>query len=171
MQNTETVLSEIKKQEQNLCDFYLEAKKKILHPVCQKVFATLSKEHQKHLERIKEILSHAKKGKSWLVDRWLWDVGQGISNPLTQMSEFLEMPLCTTEELKWLNLAMEKEEDFFNFLDEQVRKSSQSLIKRFYLSLAYEARGYYLLLLDTKDCITHPDYWQQPLQPVLVDGI
>jgi len=90
---------------------------------------------------------------------------------LTQMSEFLEMPLCTTEELKWLNLAMEKEEDFFNFLDEQVRKSSQSLIKRFYLSLAYEARGYYLLLLDTKDCITHPDYWQQPLQPVLVDGI
>jgi len=136
MQNTETVLSEIKKQEQNLYDFYLEAKKKILHPVCQKVFATLSKEHQKHLERIKEILSHAKKGKSWL-----------------------------------LNLAMEKEEDFFNFLDEQVRKASQSLIKRFYLSLAYETRGYYLLLLDTKDCITHPDYWQQPLQPVLVDGI
>jgi len=171
MQNTETVLSEIKKKEQNLCDLYLEAKKKISHPVCQKVFATLSREHQKHLERIKEILSHAKRGKSWLVDRWLWDVGQGIPNPLNQMAEFLEMPLCTTEELKWLNLAMEKEEEFFNFLDEQVRKSSQSLIKRFYLSLAYETRGYYLLLLETKDCITHPDYWQQPFPQVSMDGI
>lgn len=172
MQNTaETVLTEIEKREKELAQFYLSARATIKSPLCLKVFDALAQEHEKHLERIKEIKEHASKGKSWLVDRWLWDVGQGIPNPLTNMSEFKEIPLCSTEELKWLDLAMEKEEAYFSFLDEQARQALQPLTKRFYLSLAYECRGYYLLLLDTKDCVAHPDYWRQPLEAVFVDGM
>jgi rubrerythrin len=171
MQRTETILEEIKNREEALCDFYLEAKQKVSQPICQKIFSTLDAEHKEHLKRIEEIMAHIKRGRSWIVDRWIWDVGQGIPNPLTKMSDFLEIPLCTTEELKWLNLAMEKEEEFFFFLDELVKQSVAPLAKRFYLSLTYESRGYYLLLLDTKDCLTHPDHWQRHFESTFLDGV
>ena len=169
---TEEVLAEIERREKELVEFYTQAQKKVNSPVCAKVFETLAGEHQKHLERLEEIKKQTAKGKSWLVDRWIWDVGLGIPNPLTKLSEiFKEHPLCAAEELKWLDTAMEKEENYFNFLDAQVERAMQPLTKRFYLSLAYEGRGYYLLLLDTKDCVMHPDHWQHPLEGVFVDGM
>ncbi|MDL1956123.1 MAG: hypothetical protein LWW95_03595 [Candidatus Desulfofervidus auxilii] len=171
MNSTETILTDIEKKLDSLRKLYLEAKGKVFHPLCQKVFEILAKEKEKHLERIKEIKASMKKGKSWIVDRWLWDVGQGIPNPLTRLSEFSNLPLCTAEELKWLDEIMEKEEKFYHFMDEKVKKALQPLVKRFYLSLAYESRGCYLLLLETKDCLAHPELWQQRIEAVFIDGV
>ncbi len=169
---TKAVLAEIERREKELMEFYTQAKEKVSSPVCIKVFETLLSGHQRHLERLEEIRAHAAQGKSWLVDRWMWDVGLGIPNPLTKISEIVkEHPLCSAEEIKWLDTAMEKEEAYFHYLDNQAASALQSLTKRFYMSLAYEGRGYYLLLLDTKDCVAHPDLWQHPLEGVLVDGI
>ncbi|HDD35709.1 MAG TPA: hypothetical protein ENF30_02795 [Candidatus Desulfofervidus auxilii] len=170
IESTEAILSKIEEGLEELRSYYLKAKEKVFHPLCQKLFEILAKEKEKHLERTREIKASMRRGKSWVVDRWIWDVGEGIPNPLKNLSDLSHLPLCTAEDLKRLDDAMEKEEKFFYFMDELTKEASQSLTKRFYLSLAYEGRGYYLLLLETKDCVAHPDFWQQRIETVFMDG-
>jgi len=131
----------------------------------------LAKEEDLHMKKIMEVYRD-------LEDKGKWEERiTVVGNPERVKTVFAEAMAridkdikASAGDLEALKRAMDLEQRGQNLYNDLAEKAADPLEKRFYLTLATEERGHFLLILDSYDYLSDPAGWFAQKERSLLDG-
>lgn len=141
--------------------FYEKAIKECKSQVGIEIFETLRKDEIVHTERIKAIYTELKGSGKW-DDKWA-SVGhakdglQGFFKDLAKRNG--KSVRADANDIKALDIGIDFERRAVTFYEDQLKKSSDPVEKRFIDKMIGEEKGHHKVLEDTKLYLVDPSAW------------
>ncbi len=151
-------------------EFYLQAAAAAKDPGVRSVLADLAESEKYHIQKINEIYRSLEKDPAW-------------TEPMASYEPPHHQPfLCVTamaqadqgtggkDDLQALRTGIKMEECSIDYYTRLAKQSTNTLARRFFLSIAHEERGHYLTLMDLHNYLSDPADWFYVTQMGHVDG-
>jgi|UniRef100_A0A7C5AMP8 rubrerythrin len=150
--------------------FYLEAAKKVQNQGVRQILEYLAEAEVYHIRKFKEIYDSLAKDPSWT--ETLAEFKPPKSEPYACILAMTQTDQGTggKDDLEALRTGLKMEQCAIDYYTKLARETDIPLARRFFLSLAHEERGHYLMLLDMHNYLTDPADWFYITQKSMVDG-
>lgn len=153
-------------------EFFEKAAKITNNSLGREVFQTLAEEEDVHMNKIMEVYQNLEKKGKW--EERITVVGNPdrVKTVFAEAMEKIDKDIkAGTSDLEALKKVMELEQRGQNlYYNDLAEKAADPLEKRFYLTLATEERGHFLLILDSYDYLSNPSGWFAQKERSLLDG-
>lgn len=141
--------------------YYLLCANKVKNEFGKKLFEKLAEYEDLHIKKIEEVYQKLKEDKKLeFITSTGGDIKRLRENIFKEAIKSLDKNIKPdADDLFALKEGMrleEKSEEYYNTL---AKETENIFEKRFYLTLAYEERGHYLLLFDSLEYLTNPESW------------
>ena len=150
--------------------FYLEAAKKVESAGVRDILEYLAESEKYHIEKFNQIYRSLEKDPAW-------------TEPLAAFTPPKPEPyVCVLamskenqasggkDDLQALRTGIKMEECSIDYYTKLARETNNPLARRFFMSIAHEERGHYLMLLDMHNYLSLPEDWFYVKQMSHVDG-
>ncbi len=152
-------------------EFFEKAAKITNNSLGREVFQTLAEEEDVHMKKIMEVYRDLEKKGKW--EKRITVVGNPgrVKTVFADAVEKIGKDIkAGTSDLEALKKAMDLEERGQKLYNGLAEKAADPLEKRFYLTLATEERGHFLVILDSYDYLSDPAGWFAQKERSLLDG-
>jgi rubrerythrin len=150
--------------------FYLEAAKKVQNEGVRRILEYLAESEVYHIEKSQEIYQNLQKENRWTEE--LAEFKPPKSEPyacvmaLTKAGE----GVGGKDDLEALRTGIKMEECSIDYYTKLAKETDIPLARRFFMSLAHEERGHYMMLLDMHNYLSDPADWFYVHQMSHTDG-
>ncbi|MDI6853527.1 MAG: ferritin family protein [Deltaproteobacteria bacterium] len=150
--------------------FYLEAAKKVQNEGVRQILEYLAESEVYHIQKFKEIYENLKKENKWTEE--LADFKPPKSEPYACVLALTQAGEGTggKDDLEALKTGIKMEQCSIDYYTKLAKESNIPLARRFFMSLAHEERGHYMMLLDMHNYLSDPADWFYVHQMSHVDG-
>lgn len=150
--------------------FYLEAAKKVKSEGVREILDYLAESEVYHIKKFNEIYQSLQKDPSWT--ETLAEFKPPHSEPyvcVMAMSKE-DQGVGGKDDLEALRTGLKMEQCAIDYYTKLAKETPIPLARRFFMSLAHEERGHYLMLLDMHNYLTDPADWFYVTEMGHVDG-
>jgi len=149
------------KMEEDGKKYYLKCAEKTKNELGKKLFRTLADYENLHIRKIKEVHQKLKEDKKLeVITSTGGDVKKLRAGIFSEALEKIDLNVKPdTDDLSALKEGMRLEEISEEYYNKAAKGTDGTFEKRFYLTLAEEERGHYLLLFDTYEYFSNPEQW------------
>lgn len=150
--------------------FYLEAAKRVQNEGVRQILEYLAESEIYHIEKFTEIYRSLQKENKWTEE--LAEFKPPKSEPYACVLALAKAGEGTggREDLEALRTGIKMEECTIDYYTKLARETNIPLARRFFMSLAHEERGHYMMLLDMHNYLSDPADWFYVHQMSHVDG-
>ncbi|MBI4284283.1 MAG: ferritin family protein [Chloroflexi bacterium] len=139
---------------------YLSIAEASKNPLEKKLLESFAAEEDLHRQQFEKIYNAVRAKKAWPKSGFQPDKGQRLKEQLAATCEALGMHQGRLEsELDAIELAINKENQSFDFYRRQAREAAFPAERDFYETLATEESGHRLVLLDYYEYLKDPAAW------------
>ena len=137
----------------------------------KKVFQALAREEDLHMKKIQEMYKKLEKEGKWKERVTVVGNPDQVQTVFNEAMEKIDKDIkANTDDLAALKKAMELEGRGEKLYKDLSEKAVNSFEKRFFLTLATEERGHFLLILDSFDYLSDPAAWFDQKERSGLDG-
>ncbi|MGQ9689528.1 MAG: ferritin family protein [Desulfobaccales bacterium] len=150
--------------------FYLEAAKKVQNDGVRQILEYLAESEVYHIKKFNEIYQSLQADPAWTEK--LAEFKPPKSEPyacVLAMSQ-TEQGAGGKDDLAALQTGLKMEQCSIDYYTKLAKETDIPLARRFFMSLAHEERGHYLMLLDMHNYLSDPADWFYITQKSMVDG-
>jgi rubrerythrin len=150
--------------------FYLEAAKKVKSDGVRQILEYLAEAEIYHIKRFQEIYRSLQTDPSW--SEQLAEFKPPRMEPYACVMAMAgeEQGSGGQDDLEALKTGLKMEQCSIDYYTKLAKETDIPLARRFFMSLAHEERGHYLMLLDMHNYLTDPADWFYITQKSMVDG-
>ncbi|MBW1990694.1 MAG: ferritin family protein [Deltaproteobacteria bacterium] len=150
--------------------FYLEAAKKVSNEGVRQILEYLAESEVYHIQKFQEIYENLQKENHWTEE--LAEFKPPKSEPYVCVLAMTRAGEGTggKDDLEALRTGIRMEECAIDYYTKLARETNVPLARRFFISLAHEERGHYMMLLDLHNYLSDPEDWFYVKQMSHVDG-
>jgi rubrerythrin len=150
--------------------FYLEAAKKAESAGVREILEYLAESEKYHIEKFKEIYQSLQKDPAWTESLAAFSPPQHEPYVCVMAMAKENQASGGKDDLQALRTGIKMEECSIDYYTKLARETANPLARRFFMSVAHEERGHYLMLLDMHNYLTLPEDWFYVQQMSNVDG-
>jgi rubrerythrin len=150
--------------------FYLEAAKKVQNQGVREILEYLAESEVYHIKKFNEIYQSLEKQDKWTES--LAEFKPPKSEPyacVMAMTQADQGP-GGKDDLEALKTGLKMEQCAIDYYTKLAKETPIPLARRFFISLAHEERGHYMMLLDMHNYLSDPADWFYVHQMSHVDG-
>ncbi len=150
--------------------FYLEAAKKVKNEGVRHILDYLAESEVYHIKKFNEIYQSLEKDPAWTEK--LAEFKPPKSEPYACVMAMTETGQGTggKDDLEALKTGLKMEQCAIDYYTKLAKETPGPLARRFFMSLAHEERGHYLMLMDMHNYLTDPADWFYVTEMSMVDG-
>ena len=150
--------------------FYLEAAKKAKSAGVREIMEYLAESEKYHIEKFNQVYHSLEKDPSWTETIAAFKPPQHEPYVCVMAMTKDEQGTGGDDDLQALKTGIKMEECSIDYYTKQAKETTNPLARRFFMSVAHEARGHYLTLMDMHNYLTLPEDWFYVTQMSNVDG-
>jgi rubrerythrin len=150
--------------------FYLEAAKKTKNEGIRQILDYLAESELYHIDKFKEIYQSFQKDPTWTEELAEFKPPHVEPYACVLAMNQVEVGAAEKEELEPLVTGLQMEQCSIDYYTKLAKETNIPLARRFFMSLAHEERGHYLMLLDMHNYLTDPADWFYVTEKSMVDG-
>ena len=160
MEKTISALKFALKFEKEGKEYFKKAATMTNNALGKELFRTLAEEEDLHMKKIQEIYKKLEKEGKWEERITIVGSPDRVKTVFAEATERIGKDVkADTSDLDALKKAMEMEGRGEKLYKDLSEKAANSFEKRFFLTLATEERGHFLLILDSFDYLSDPAGW------------
>ena len=150
--------------------FYLEAAKKVKNDGVRQILEYLAESEVYHIKKFQHIYDSLEKDPTWTAE--LAEFKPPHSEPYACVMAMTQTEQGTggQDDLEALKTGLKMEQCSIDYYTKLAKETPIPLARRFFMSLAHEERGHYLMLMDMHNYLTLPEDWFYIAQMSNVDG-
>jgi rubrerythrin len=150
--------------------FYLEAAKKVTSPGVRQILEYLAESEMYHIEKFNEIYRDVQKDPQWTQTMAAFKPPKHEPYVCVLAMTQADQGAGGKDDLQVLRTGIKMEECSIDYYTRLARETNIPLARRFFMSVAHEERGHYLMLLDMHNYLTLPEDWFYVTEKRNVDG-
>lgn len=150
--------------------FYLEAAKNAKNEGVRQILEYLAESEVYHIKKFKEIYESLQKDSTWTEELAAFKPPHIEPYACVRAMGQVEMGGVEQKELEPLKTGLKMEQCSIDYYTKLAKETNIPLARRFFMSLAHEERGHYLMLLDMHNYLTDPADWFYVTEMSMVDG-
>jgi rubrerythrin len=150
--------------------FYLEAAKKVKSEGVRDVLEYLAEAEKYHIEKFNEIYQSMQKEPAWTESIAAFKPPQHDPYVCVMAMAKENQESGGKDDLQALRTGIKMEECSIDYYTKLARETNNPLARRFFMSIAHEERGHYLMLTDMHNYLTLPEDWFYVTEKRHVDG-
>lgn len=156
-------LKQALKMEKDGKAYYQSALEKVESDLAKKIFESLIKAEEKHIQKITELYESLAKTGKWPQVALVREQGKTTDNIFSAaMAGIDEKVKASMSDIEALKMAVKMEDDGMRYYQSMANKTEDPFEKKFYLLLVNEEGEHYLSLLDTIEFLEDPQgYFSQ----------
>lgn len=153
-------------------EYYLLSAQKTKNKMGRKLFEKLAEYEDLHIKKIQEVYQKLKEDeKIGVIISTGGEVEKLRESIFSEAIKDVDKNIKPdADDLSALEEGMRLEEVSEKYYNQLAKESDDQFEKRFYLTLAGEERGHYLLLFDSYEFLTHPESWFMLHEKYSLDG-
>ena len=140
-------------------DYYQKVSQRCQNQVFQDLFRSLAAEEDIHRQKFEQIYDGIRQKKAWPETDFKPDKGKSLRTLFAKVTEELGSIQPPASHLDALQIAMNMENQSYDFYSGQGKKATYDTEGEFYQTLAGEERHHYLVLLDYYEYLKDPAGW------------
>ena len=150
--------------------FYLEGAKKVKNDGVRQILEYLAESEVYHIKKFNQIYQSLEKDPNW--SEQLAEFKPPKSEPYACVMAMGQVDQGTggKDDLEALKTGLKMEQCAIDYYTKLAKETPVPLARRFFMSLAHEERGHYLMLMDMHNYLTLPEDWFYVTQMGHVDG-
>jgi len=150
--------------------FYLEAAKKVESAGVREILEYLAESEKYHIEKFNQIYRSLEKDPAWTesLAAFTPPKHEPYVCVLAMSKEY--QASGGKDDLQALRTGINMENCSIDYYTKLARETNSPLARRFFMSIAHEERGHYLMLLDMHNYLSLPEDWFYVKQMSHVDG-
>jgi rubrerythrin len=150
--------------------FYLEAAKKVKSEGVREILEYLAESEKYHIQKFNEIYQGLEKDPAWTESIAAFSPPKHEPYVCVLAMTKDDQASGGQDDLQALRTGLKMEECSIDYYTKQARETANPLARRFFMSVAHEERGHYLMLMDMHNYLTLPEDWFYVTQMGHVDG-
>lgn len=150
--------------------FYLEAAKGAKNEGVRQILEYLAESEVYHIKKFKEIYESLQKDPNWTAELAEFKPPHVEPYACVMAMNQAEMGAADKKELEPLKTGLKMEQCSIDYYTKLAKETPIPLARKFFMSLAHEERGHYLMLLDMHNYLTDPADWFYVTEMSMVDG-
>jgi rubrerythrin len=150
--------------------FYLEAAKKVQSQGVREILEYLAESEKYHIEKFNEIYRSMEKDPAWTAS--MAEFKPPRHEPYVCVLAMAKDDSASggKDDLQALRTGIKMEECSIEYYTKLAKETPNPLARRFFMSVAHEERGHYLMLMDMHNYLSDPADWFYVTQMGHVDG-
>lgn len=150
--------------------FYQEAAKKTKNEGVRQILEYLAESEVYHIKKFTKIYESLQKDPTWTEELAEFKPPHVEPYACVLAMNKAEQGGAAKEELEPLRTGLKMEQCSIDYYTKLAKETNIPLARRFFMSLAHEERGHYLMLLDMHNYLTDPADWFYVTEMSMVDG-
>jgi rubrerythrin len=150
--------------------FYLEAAKQVKSAGVRDVLEYLAESEKYHIQKFNEIYQSLQKDPAWTESLAAFTPPQHEPYVCVMAMAKESQASGGADDLQALRTGIKMEECAIDYYTKLAKETNIPLARRFFMSVAHEERGHYLMLMDMHNYLTLPEDWFYVKQMGHVDG-
>jgi len=150
--------------------FYLEAAKQVKSAGVRDVLEYLAESEKYHIQKFNEIYQSLQKDPAWTESLAAFKPPQHEPYVCVMAMAKESQASGGADDLQALRTGIKMEECAIDYYTKLAKETNIPLARRFFMSVAHEERGHYLMLMDMHNYLTLPEDWFYVKQMGHVDG-
>ena len=150
--------------------YYQKVSQRCRNPVFKELFHSLATEEDLHQQKFEQIYNDIRQQKAWPETHFKPDRGKKLRTLFTKVTEELGSMQPPATHLDALQIAMNMENQTYDFYISQGKKATYDAEGDFYQTLAGEERQHYLVLLNYYEYLKDPAGWFVQKERPSLDG-
>ncbi len=150
--------------------FYLEAAKKVKDDGVRQILDYLAESEVYHIKKFNEIYQSLENDPTWTEKLAEFKPPKGDPYACIMALNESGEGAGGKDDLEALKTGLKMEQCAIDYYTKLAKETPVPLARRFFISLAHEEKGHYLMLLDMHNYLTDPADWFYVTQMGMVDG-
>ena len=150
--------------------FYLEAAKKVQSAGVREILAYLAESEKYHIEKFNQIYQGLQKDPTWTESLAAFKPPKHEPYVCVMAMAKDDQASGGQDDLAALRTGIKMEECSIDYYTKLAKETNNPLARRFFMSVAHEERGHYLMLMDMHNYLSLPEDWFYVKQMSHVDG-
>ncbi len=150
--------------------FYLEAAKKVESAGVREILEYLAESEKYHIEKFNEIYQSLQKDPAWTESLAAFNPPKHEPYVCVLAMAKENQASGGQDDLQALRTGIKMEECSIDYYTKLAKETTNPLARRFFMSIAHEERGHFLMLMDMHNYLTLPEDWFYVKQMSHVDG-
>jgi rubrerythrin len=150
--------------------FYQEAAKQVKSAGVRDVLEYLAESEKYHIQKFNEIYQSLQKDPAWTESLAAFKPPQHEPYVCVMAMAKESQASGGADDLQALRTGIKMEECAIDYYTKLAKETNIPLARRFFMSVAHEERGHYLMLMDMHNYLTLPEDWFYVKQMGHVDG-
>lgn len=152
--------------------FYQKASQNSDNHIGTDLFKALAMEEDKHCQTFKKIYQTINNRKAWPKIDIRANRGKKLKNVFTEAARKVGSDIkALKNEIDAAQAAMNMENKSYDYYLDQSKEAVNNIQKEFFILLAAEERGHYLILLDYSEYLKDPGSWFVKQEHPSLDGV
>jgi rubrerythrin len=150
--------------------FYLEAAKKVKSAGVRDILEYLAESEKYHIQKFNEIYRDLEKDPAWTEPMAAFKPPKHEPYVCVLAMAKEDQASGGKDDLQALRTGIKMEECAIDYYTKLAKETNNPLARRFFMSVAHEERGHYLMLMDMHNYLSLPEDWFYVKQMGHVDG-
>jgi len=150
--------------------FYLEAAKQVKNEGVRQILEYLAESEVYHIKKFNEIYHSLQKDPNWTETLAAFKPPKSEPYACVMAMTQTDQAAGGKDDLEALKTGLKMEQCAIDYYTKLAKGTDIPLARRFFMSLAHEERGHYLMLLDMHNYLTDPADWFYVTEMSMVDG-
>jgi rubrerythrin len=150
--------------------FYLEAAKKVKSAGVRDILEYLAESEKYHIEKFNQIYRELEKDPAWTETMAAFSPPKHEPYVCVMAMAKENQASGGADDLQALRTGIKMEECSIDYYTKLAKETNNPLARRFFMSVAHEERGHYLMLMDMHNYLSLPEDWFYVTQMGHVDG-
>jgi rubrerythrin len=150
--------------------FYLEAAKKVKSAGVRDILEYLAESEKYHIQKFNEIYRDLEKDPAWTEPMAAFKPPKHEPYVCVLAMAKEDQASGGKDDLQALRTGIKMEECSIDYYTKLAKETNNPLARRFFMSVAHEERGHYLMLMDMHNYLSLPEDWFYVKQMGHVDG-
>jgi rubrerythrin len=152
-------------------EYYLKASQQSGNELGKKLLKTLAGEEDLHRQKFEEIYNSIRKERGWPKTDFQPDGGRHLRTILARATEQMVLKgKADSTELEAIKIAMDMENQTYDFYQQQEKQASYNAEREFYQALSAQEKEHHLVLLDYYEYLKDPAAWFVEKEHPSLDG-
>ena len=150
--------------------FYLEAAKKVESAGVREILEYLAESEKYHIEKFNEIYQSLQKDPAWTESLAAFSPPKHEPYVCVLAMAKENQASGGQDDLQALRTGIKMEDCSIDYYTKLAKETTNPLARRFFMSIAHEERGHFLMLMDMHNYLSLPEDWFYVKQMSHVDG-
>jgi rubrerythrin len=150
--------------------FYLEAAKKVQSAGVREILEYLAESEKYHIEKFNQIYQGLQKDPAWTKSLAAFTPPKHEPYVCVLAMAKEDQASGGQDDLQALRTGIKMEECSIDYYTKLAKETNNPLARRFFMSVAHEERGHFLMLMDMHNYLSLPEDWFYVKQMSNVDG-